>query len=93
MIRSFRCKETKKIFELEASSAFPADILKIARRKLKMLHRSVSIVDLKIPLANRLEKLKGDLQGKWSIRVNDKWRICFKWIGTDAYEVEIVDYH
>jgi proteic killer suppression protein len=93
MIISFRCKETRKIFLLERSKKFPADIQQVALRKLKMLHRSSSIADLRIPPANRLEKLAGNRLGQWSIRINDQWRICFEWSEGNAYEIEIVDYH
>jgi len=93
MIRSFRCKETEAIFNLQRSKKFPPSILQVALRKLKMLHRSVSINDLRIPPANRLERLSGDRKGQWSIRVNDQWRICFHWDDGNALQVEIVDYH
>ena len=93
MIRSFRCKETEKIFNLEKSKKFPADIQQAALRKLRMLHRSQNITDLRVPPANRLEKLHGSRAGQWSIRVNDQFRICFEWQNGDAYNVEIVDYH
>ncbi len=93
MIRSFRCKETAKIFDLDRSRKFPPDIQQVALRKLRMLHRAVSIVDLKIPPANRLEKLSGDRAGQWSIRINNKWRLCFSWRDGEVTEVEIVDYH
>jgi proteic killer suppression protein len=69
------------------------DIQQTALRKLRMLHRSMTLDDLRIPPANRLEKLHGDREGQWSIRINDQWRICFKWHAGDASEVEIVDYH
>lgn len=65
----------------------------VALRKLRMLNRSVSVEDLKIPPANRLEKLVGNRSGQWSIRINDRWRICFRWNAGDAFDVEIVDYH
>ena len=93
MIRSFRCKETEKIFNLEKSKKFPADIQQAALRKLRMLNRSQNITDLRVPPANRLEKLHGSRSGQWSIRVNDRFRICFEWQNGDAYNVEIVDYH
>lgn len=93
MIRGFKCRETEKIFRLEVSTKIPLLIQKTALRKLKMLHRSKSLTDLWIPPANRLEKLHGDRAGSWSIRINQQWRICFKWNRGDAYEVEIVDYH
>lgn len=93
MIRSFRCKETEQIFGLERSRKFPPNIQQTALRKLKMLHRATSVVDLRVPPANRLEKLHGNRRGQWSIRVNDQWRICYRWQSSDAYYVEIVDYH
>ena len=93
MIRNFRCKETEKIFNLERSRRFPSNIQQVALRKLRMLHRAVSVADLRIPPANRLEKLHGNRVGQWSIRVNDQWRICFDWRNGDALNVEIVDYH
>ena len=93
MIRNFRCKETEKIFNLERSKKFPQNIQQTALRKLRMLHRAVSVVDLRVPPANRLEKLHGARAGQWSIRVNDRWRVCFGWQNGDALNVEIVDYH
>jgi toxin HigB-1 len=93
VIRSFKCKETEKIFRLEYSKKFPTQIQQIVLRKLKMIHRSEAISDLKIPPANRLEKLRGDRSSQWSIRVNDQWRICFEWHEGDAYNVVLIDYH
>jgi toxin HigB-1 len=93
MIRSFRCKETEKIFNLERSRKFPADIQQVALRKLRMLHRAQTITDLRVPPANRLEKLRGSRAGQWSIRINDQFRVCFEWRASDSYNVEIVDYH
>lgn len=93
MIRSFKCGETEKIFNLERSQKFPNDIQQVALRKLRMLNRSMTLADLRVPPANRLEKLHGDREGQWSIRINDQWRICFEWRDGDAYDVEIVDYH
>ena len=93
MIQSFKCKETEKIFDLEHSKKFPAALQQLFLRKLRMLNRSISLNDLRIPPANRLEKLKGDRSGRYSIRINEKWRVCFKWQDSNAYEVEIVDYH
>jgi proteic killer suppression protein len=90
VIRSFRCAETRGIFELRRSRRLPADIQQVALRKLRMLNRSASLDDLRVPPANRLERLRGDRAGQWSIRVNDQWRICFRWEGGD---VEVVDYH
>jgi proteic killer suppression protein len=93
MIRTFRDREAEKIFQREYSKKLPTDIQQIALRKLRMLNRSVSVSDLRIPPANRLEKMKGDREGQYSIRINDQWRICFEWFGNDAFKVEIVDYH
>lgn len=93
MIRSFRDKETEKIFNRQRSRKLPSDIQQIALRKLRMLNRSQSLQDLRVPPSNRLEKLSGDRQEQYSIRINDQWRICFIWQDGDAYNVEIVDYH
>jgi proteic killer suppression protein len=93
MIKSFTCKETEMIFHLESSKNSPPSIQQVALRKLRILHRSTNITDLRIPPANRLEKLSGRRRGQWSIRVNDQWRNCFEWHGGHAFKVEIVDYH
>ena len=93
MIRSFRCEETRGIFELRRSRRLPGNIQQIALRKLRMLSRAVTLEDVRVPPANRLEKLVGKRAGQWSIRINDQYRICFRWQSPDAYDVEIVDYH
>lgn len=93
MIRSFKCKQTEMIFYREYSPRFPAEIQQAALRKLRMIHRSVKLEDLKCPPANRLEALRGDRRGQHSIRINSKWRICFEWRDGNADRVEIVDYH
>jgi proteic killer suppression protein len=93
MIRSFKCKETARIFDRRRSARLPHDIQPVALRKLRMLNRAVTLNDLRIPPANRLEKLRGDRAGQYSIRINDRWRICFAWQDGDAHDVEIVDYH
>ena len=93
MIRSFRDQETERIYARLKSKRLPKDIQSGALRKLRMLNNSRSIKDLRLSPGNRLKKLKGDREGQYSIRVNDQWRICFKWDGTDAWEVEITDYH
>ncbi|MEK7067932.1 MAG: type II toxin-antitoxin system RelE/ParE family toxin [Patescibacteria group bacterium] len=93
MIKSFKCKETQRIFGRDISSKIPYSIQRAAMRKLWILAAASSINDLRIPPANHLEKLKGKRRGKHSIRINDQWRICFKWYRQDAHEVEIVDYH
>lgn len=93
MIKTFKNDDTLKIYQRQRSRKFPSDIQQVALRKLRMINNSVSINDLRVPPANHLEKLKGSRAGQWSIRINDQWRICFKWQGTDAYDVEITDYH
>jgi proteic killer suppression protein len=93
MIKSFRDKETEKIFNRHFSKKLPSDIQHHARSKLIMLDAAPEINVLSIPPSNRLEALKGDRKGQHSIRVNDQWRICFKWKAGDAYDVEITDYH
>jgi proteic killer suppression protein len=93
MIKSFKSKETEKIFSLTRSRKLPQDIQQVAYRKLRMLNNAVTLNDLRIPPANRLEKLKGDREEQYSIRINDQWRVCFEWRGGDAYNVEITDYH
>jgi proteic killer suppression protein len=93
MIESFKCIETEKIFNRQFSRKLPQGIQKKAFRKLRMLNRSSILNDLKVPLANRLEALSGDRKGQYSIRINDQWRICFKWEKGNAHDVEIVDYH
>ncbi len=93
MIRSFKSDETEKIFNREYSRRLPQDIQQIALRKLRMLNRAINLQDLRVPPANRLEKLKGKRVGQYSIRINDQWRVCFEWREGDAHNVEIADYH
>jgi len=93
MIASFRDRETERIWRGEISRKLPQDIQQVARRKLRMLNNAHSVVDLRIPPANRLEMLKGDRKGQFSIRINDQWRICFVWSHGNAANVEIADYH
>jgi len=93
MIRSFKCKETEKIFSRKYSKKFPNDIQRVALRKLRMLNRALTLKDLLVPPGNRLEVLKGSRKGQHSIRINDQWRICFEWRENDSFNVEIVDYH
>lgn len=93
MIRSFRCKETEKLFGRVFSRKLPHDVQKVARRKLEILDAAETLEDLRIPPANRLEKLHGKRAGQHSIRINDQWRLCFVWRESNAYDVEIVDYH
>lgn len=92
MIESFACAETQKIFGRQVSRRLPIDIQRTARRKLLQLHAATHLQDLRVPPGNRLESLKGSRAGQHSIRVNDQWRICFRW-DSSAHEVEIVDYH
>ena len=93
MIQSFGNEETRLIYSLQRSRKLPSDIQQVALRKLRMINNAVSLNDLRVPPANRLEKLIGDRAGQHSVRINDQWRICFRWEGNDAYEVEITDYH
>jgi proteic killer suppression protein len=93
MIVSFGSKETERIWQGQASRRFPADIQDRALRKLRQLDASRTVEDLRNPPGNRLETLKGQRAGQMSIRINDQWRICFRWIDYDAHDVEIVDYH
>jgi proteic killer suppression protein len=93
VIKSFKDSETEKIYFRERSRKLPNDIQQIALRKLRMLNNGQDINDLRIPPPNRLEKLVGDRAGQFSIRINDQWRICFIWKDSDAYDVEITDYH
>lgn len=93
MIKTFRCKEARKIFGGHFSPKLPGDIQRIALRKLTQVHGAATLDFLRVPPSNHLEKLSGDRQGQWSIRINDQWRICFKWHDGHAYEVEIADYH
>ncbi|HKH35038.1 MAG TPA: type II toxin-antitoxin system RelE/ParE family toxin [Beijerinckiaceae bacterium] len=92
MIRSFRNARTERLFNDRAVPAFRG-IERQARRKLLVLHNTKRLEDLKVPPGNRLEPLRGDRKGQWSIRINDQWRICFVWRDGDAYDVEVVDYH
>jgi proteic killer suppression protein len=93
MILSFRCKETERIWQGRPSRKFPADIQDRALRKLRQVDASLAIEDLRNPPSNRLEALKGGRVGQMSVRINDRWRICFRWVDHDAHDVEIVDYH
>ena len=93
MIRSFRDKEVEKVFNRQYSRKIPQDIQRVAFRKLRMLDRSLDVEDLRVPPGNRLERLSGEREGEYSIRINDQWRICFVWHEGDAESVEIVDYH
>jgi len=93
MIKTFRDKETEKIFNRFLSRKLPQNIQYLARRKLVILDAATELIVLRIPPGNRLEALKGDRKGQHSIRINDQWRICFTWKAGDAYDVEIADYH
>ncbi|MFA6305572.1 MAG: type II toxin-antitoxin system RelE/ParE family toxin [Candidatus Gracilibacteria bacterium] len=93
MIKSFKDKEAEKVFDREPSRKLPPEIQRISMRKLWMLDAAMSINDLRIPPSNHLEQLKGDRKGQYSIRINDKWRICFEWKNGEANEVEITNYH
>lgn len=93
MIRSFGSRETARLFVRERSPRLPEAVQRPALRKLRMIHHARSLADLRVPPGNRLEPLHGDRQGQHSIRINQHWRICFRWDRGDAYEVEIVDYH
>ena len=92
MIKSFRCRDTQAIFEGRASKRFSA-IARVAERKLQMLDNACSIEDLKAPPGNRLESLFGDRKGEWSIRINDQWRVCFRFAEGGAFNVAIIDYN
>lgn len=93
MIKSFKCKETENLFNRTHSRKIPADIARKALRQLKAVHFAVMLDDLKVPPGNHLELLKGNRAGQYSIRINDQWRICFRWAGGNATDVEITDYH
>lgn len=92
MIRSFKCRDTQALFEGRPVARF-TNFRSIAERKLAMLHRAHRLGDLRIPPSNRLEALQGGRKGYHSIRINDQWRLCFRFDGVDAFEVEIIDYH
>ena len=92
MISSFKCKDTQELYETGANRKF-ASIIRVALRKLDMLAAATKIETHRVPPGNRLEQLHGSRSGQWSIRVNDQWRVCFCWSGTNATNVEIVDYH
>jgi proteic killer suppression protein len=93
VIRNFKDKETQKIFERQRSRKLPSEIQEVALRKLRMLNRAETLQDLRVPPANRLERLAGNRKDQYSIRINDQWRICFEWQDGDSLNVEIVDYH
>ena len=93
MIRSFRDRETEKVFRRESTRKLPPEIQRMAQRKLAILDAAESLQDLRVPPGNRLERLSGDREGQHSIRINDQWRVCFRWRDGDAHDVEITDYH
>ena len=93
MIKTFKDAETEKIYQRERSRKLPPDIQQVALWKLRMVNNSINLNDLRVPPANRLEKLSGNRAGQYSVRINDQWRICFEWRGSDAFNVEITDYH
>jgi proteic killer suppression protein len=93
MIQSFRDQSTAQLFQRRLSRRFPPNLRGIAWRKLAVLHAAERLDDLRVPPGNRLEKLSGDREGQYSIRINERWRICFRWHEGNAYDVEITDYH
>ncbi len=93
MIRSFRCKETKALFDRSLVTKIPVEVQRAALRKLRMLHAAVNLLDLEIPPSNHLERLHGNREGEYSIRVNQQWRLCFRFEVSNVFDVEIVDYH
>jgi proteic killer suppression protein len=92
-IRSFKDRRCELLFEGQCPKGFPSDLVRLARRKLRLIDAATAVRDVKEPPGNRLEKLKGNREGQWSIRVNDQWRICFVWTVEGAHDVEVVDYH
>jgi toxin HigB-1 len=93
MIRSFRNRETERIWQGQRSRKFPSNVQDRALRKLRQLDASQTLEDLRNPPGNQLEALRADRAGQWSVRINDQWRICFRWSKGEAHDVEIVDYH
>ena len=93
MIKGFKDREAERLFHRRPSRKLPQDLQRVALRKLRMLNRAMTLDDLRIPPGNRLEALRGDREGQYSIRINDQWRICFQWQDGEVFQVEIVDYH
>lgn len=93
MIQTFADTETEQLFASGKSRRLPPDILRRAIMRLTQLDAATSVEDLRLPMSNRLESLSGNLDGHWSIRVNDQWRLCFRWFNGDAFDVAIIDYH
>jgi proteic killer suppression protein len=93
VIKTFKDEEAEKVYHRQVSRKMPSSIQQVALRKLRMLNNADTLNDLRVPPANRLEKLVGDRAGQHSLRINDQWRICFEWRGNNAYNVEVTDYH
>jgi len=93
VIASFACRKTQRLWLRQRDHGLPPQIERVALRKLTQNHRSRNLRDLRLPPGNRLEVLRGDRAGQYSIRVNDQWRVCFRWRGEDAHDVELADYH
>jgi proteic killer suppression protein len=93
VIKSFRGPTAELVFARRRAPRFPANLYRLAQRRLAILDAAAALRDLEVAPGNRLETLSGDRKGQYSMRINDKWRICFNWISGDAYDVEIVDYH
>jgi proteic killer suppression protein len=93
MIKTFAGKETQQLFVKGKSKRLPPNLIRRAIRRLEYIHWATSLNDLRVPPSNRLHSLKGDKEGQYSISINDQWRICFRFIDGDAYDVEIIDYH
>jgi toxin HigB-1 len=93
VIKSFRDAETEKVWRRTFSRRLPGDVQRVAKRKLDLIEAAGTLDDLRVPPGNRLEALAGSRKGRHSVHINDQWRICFRWEGGDAYEVESVDYH
>ncbi|MEO8621169.1 MAG: type II toxin-antitoxin system RelE/ParE family toxin [bacterium] len=93
MIKSFGDRDTETLFNRQAVRRFPSNLQRTMLRKLTIVDAAETVIDLRSPPGNRLEKLHGDRAGQHSIRINDQWRICFRWKDGDAYDVQIVDYH
>ena len=93
MIRSFADSQTERLFQRQRVRRFPANLQRLALRRLLYLDGAERLDDLRLPPGNRLEKLRGDRAGQYSIRINDQWRVCFRWRDGDAHNVEITDYH
>jgi proteic killer suppression protein len=93
MIKSFRDRDTERLFQRQRVRRLPSDLQRTALRKLRLLDAAENINDLRVPPGNRLERLKAERAGQYSIRINDQWRICFRWHASNAHDVEIVDYH